>query len=373
MMKHFMIFMIFIAILLATSTAQAQDACPAGEMLVNGECGVTDINLLQAGWSKIEPGGETACAHGDPYAFWVRPGVTDNLFVFFEGGGGCWGAETCRDTGETFNGFYTSRIDGGPVYQDGILDLDNPENPFVDYTAVYVPVCTGDVHWGDKVADFGDGVVIHFKGFVNAQTALAWAYANVPEPDSIFLGSCSAGSPGSLMHAPYVIEHYPGVPVVQLGDSLSLLMTGPVNFQSLWGAHDRFAQWIPALAEMEPLDWTMARQYIAVANYYPDYTFAQINTVRDEVQVFFTFPDGSGDADDWTPLLEAHLAEIQANAPNYRSFTPGGDVHCVTPRQTFYTYAIDGVRLVDWVADLAVGKEVESLHCEDCARAETSN
>jgi hypothetical protein len=251
-----------------------------------------------------------------------------------------------------------------------MLDMNNAENPFKDYTTLYVPVCTGDIHWGDNVHTYDEEVTINFKGFVNASTALEWAYENVPDPDSVFVTGCSAGSTGSIMHTPYIIEQYPDTPVYQFGDSLSLLFTEPVDLQSDWHAHDNFSAWIPELAEMPPTEWTMARHYIATANYYSDYTFSQFNTVRDEVQVFFTFPDGSGDADDWTTLLEAHLADIQANAPNYRSYTAGGELHCITPRNSFYTYAIDGVRLRDWVADIANGQDVESLHCADCTRAE---
>lgn len=108
----------------------------------------------------------------------------------------------------------------------------------------------------------------------------------------------------------------------------------------------------------------------AIANYYPDYTFSQFNTVRDEVQVFFTYPDGSGSAEDWAKLLDAHLAVLKSDAPNYRAFTPGGDLHCVTPRAEFYTYAIDGVRFRDWVTDMAAGKDVPTLYCTECAEAE---
>ena len=28
-------------------------------------------------WQKIEPGGETLCAHGTPYAFWTHEGTSD--------------------------------------------------------------------------------------------------------------------------------------------------------------------------------------------------------------------------------------------------------------------------------------------------------
>jgi len=54
---------------------------------------------------------------------------------------------------------------------------------------------------------------------------------------------------------------------------------------------------------------------------------------------------------------------LEADAPNYRAFTPGGDLHWVTPRAEFYTYAINVMRFRDWVADIAAGKDVLTLHC----------
>lgn len=361
------------------SSAQGVN-CPAGEMRVNGDCGTAALSTLEDGWNKIDPGGETMCAHRTDFSYFVRPGETDNLLIFMQGGGGCWNADTCRDSGVNFNGFYSSRVtaENNPANRrSGILNLDDPENPFGDYTAIYIPVCTGDVHWGNNTVIYPDedegDVTMEFKGYVNTSSALEWVYDNITAPDSIFVTGCSAGSVGSILHTPYLIEHYPDVPVVQFGDSLSLLFNRPVDLQTdYWRAHDNFPQWIPELAEMEALDWTMARFYTAVANYYPDYIFSQFNSIRDHVQVFFTFPAGDGRAEDWSELLNQHLEEIQANTQNYRSFTSGGDLHCVTPGNTFYTYAINGIRLVDWVANLAKGIEVESLHCGDnCARAET--
>lgn len=367
--------LLILQIAISPQPSHAND-CPTGQVLLNGTCSEAAFSNLNAGWNKIEPGGETACAHSTPYAYWVRPGTSNQLMVYFEGGGGCWDADTCRDTGEEFNGFYDSAIteNDNPRYSGGVLDFENPENPFADYTTLYIPVCTGDVHWGDNIhtyedADEGD-VTIHFKGYVNAATALEWAYQNITLPDSVFVTGCSAGSAGSIYHVPYIIEQYPNVPVYQLGDSLSLLFTEPVNLQTDWHAHDNFPAWISTLAEMQPEEWTMANHYSAVANHYPDYTFAQFNSIRDRVQVFYTYPDGSGDGDDWAALLDAHLSEVQASAPNYRSYTPGGTLHCITPRDSFYDYAINGVRFRNWVADLASGKPVESLYCDDCATAE---
>lgn len=338
-----------------------------------GSLGMSSIVLAQPQvtlWDKIEPGGATVCAHGTPYAFWAHEGAGDKLLIYFQGGGGCWNADTCRETGEDFNGFYNAYItdSDAPYHNGGVLDLNRPENPFRDYSIVYIPVCTGDVHWGANTHTFTDAeegdVTIHFNGFVNASAALEWAYQRFPEPESVFVSGCSAGSVGSIVHAPYIIEHYKDTPVYQLGDSLSLLFTGPVDLQSDWHAHDNDAKWIPALAAMQPLDWTMAKYYQAIADYYPDYAFTQYNSIRDSVQVFFAYPDGSGDGADWEELLETHLASI--TAPNYHALTAGGTLHCLTPRPQFYTYAIDGVPVRDWVDALANGQPIESLHCRNC-------
>lgn len=348
--------------------------CLDGEMLINGICGDGTVDSLEAGWNMIEPRGETTCAHDTDYAYWVHPGTSGNLMIYFEGGGGCWSADTCRQ-GTT--GYYDSDVTfrDSPERSNGVLDMANPLNPFADYTTVFIPVCTGDVHWGDAVTTFEDDeegdVTINFKGFVNATSALTWAYANVTDPESIFMTGCSAGSPGSLLHAPYVIDHYPDVPVYQFGDSLSLLFNRAVNLQEDWHAHDNFPDWIPELADMQPEEWTMARHYIATANYYSQHRFGQYNTVRDSVQVFYSFPNGDGTATDWTALLNAHLSEIETNTENYYSFTAGGDLHCITPRQSFYTYANDGVPLVDWLRDFATGNIVTSLYCQDCDDPET--
>ena len=38
-----------------------------------------------------------------------------------------------------------------PAAGGGLLDLERADNPFRDYSVVFIPVCTGDVHIGDNV------------------------------------------------------------------------------------------------------------------------------------------------------------------------------------------------------------------------------
>lgn len=113
---------------------------------------------------------------------------------------------------------------------------NHPENPFRDHTFVFIPYCTGDVHWGNNVQTYRDRpgreIVIHHKGFVNASTALRWVYVRFPSPRSVFITGCSAGSVGSIAFAPYVIQQYPNARVAQLGDSLAFVFHRPVNLHT---------------------------------------------------------------------------------------------------------------------------------------------
>jgi hypothetical protein len=109
-------------------------------------------------WAEIDPADEypdftyngltpscAACPNCDPkFVFYVKGGTTNNLVVYFQGGGACW---------DTMNCLYvpTYYEDVPPLYMFantagmGIFDTENPMNPFKDWTFVYIPYCTGAV------------------------------------------------------------------------------------------------------------------------------------------------------------------------------------------------------------------------------------
>ena len=55
-------------------------------------------------------------------------------------------------------------------WRAGISDFQNAENPFADWYQVFIPYCTGDVHWGNNtetyVPEMGDPITIHHRGKV---------------------------------------------------------------------------------------------------------------------------------------------------------------------------------------------------------------
>ena len=186
-------------------------------------------------WQRVEPGGDTRCARGDPYAYWLRRGDPKKLVVFFQGGGGCFSEQTCVE-GSTW---FDDRVDAedDPAYQSGMLALDDPANPFRNWSFLYIPSCTGDVHTGDARVDYGS-VVVEQRGWQNAHAALEHAFDEF-DPDAVLVTGCSAGSVGSAWHAEDVIRAWPDARVAQVGDSLAYLFHRPIRLTD-WGTNKHF-------------------------------------------------------------------------------------------------------------------------------------
>jgi Pectinacetylesterase len=317
---------------------------------------------VAAGWQRVEPGGGTRCGRGGRFAFWARMGAPDRLLVFFEGGGGCWDYGSCRPG----SGFFDDRVDGSdhPSLRAGVLDLDDPRNPFRGWSVLFVPSCTGDVYAGDAVRTYrsGDGraVTVHHRGHVNATAALEWVFRRVPAPRRVFVTGCSAGSVGSILHAPRILRQYPRARVAQLGDSLGFVFSRPTDLRELWGADRRLPGWVPGVRAIPRARFTMAAFYRAVAAHYPGASFAQVNFADDAVQRRY-YEAGGGAPEGFGRALRGSLAAIRAGSPNFRSCLLEGSAHCALPSPAFYSLASGGVGLRGWVADQAAGERVRDL------------
>jgi hypothetical protein len=322
---------------------------------------------LAAGWTKIEPGGDTTCSQGTPYYYWVHPGTVNRLVVYFSGGGACWNDFTCSNPASYYND--TADDSGDPDQAAGIFDLDNPDNPFKDWFFVFIPYCTADIHWGDNTQTYtigGEETTVYHKGFVNVSTVLDWIETNFEEPEKIFVSGCSAGSYGSAMGAPYIHELYPDAPLYQLGDAGAGVITDDFFASGFpnWGAVANIPDWIPAL-DIPWTEITMAKWYIALANYYSEDRWSQYNTAHDVDQVFFYGAMG-GTAADWSDLMLASIQEIQTSASAFHAYTAPGEIHCITGDDIFYTREVEGVKFHEWVDDMVNDQPWDDVMCTDC-------
>ncbi len=312
-----------------------------------------DSTQAPAGWQEIRPGGAAVCSDGSPWRFFVAQGAADKVIINFQGGGACWDAATCNPESRLYTRSLQIRdLQAG----QGVFNRNNSENPFRDWTHVFVPYCTADLHWGNNTARY-TGLTIQHKGAVNARQAVLWVFNNIPNPQNVMVTGCSAGGYGSIMWAPYFMRRYPAANVVQLGDAA--VGVAPESFfpiaSAAWGTQGALPGWIGSL---DPTKMGSNELYQAFARAYPNRSFAQYSTLLDDVQIFFYSlirgqPRPTPEiAQQWVQGALANLASIKQTAPNFYSYLAPGAQHCIIWRPEFYTTKVGDVTFADWVRKL---------------------
>jgi hypothetical protein len=110
-------------------------------------------------------------------------------------------------------------------------------NPFRNYTFVYIPYCTGDLHQGNRVDPTTGLQFVGHQNFVLDAQALHQVF---PNPPAVVLGGRSAGGDGAFFNYRALRGIYtnPLMPVTVISDSGLPLWTGtpanPLDPNSLW-------------------------------------------------------------------------------------------------------------------------------------------
>jgi len=343
----------------------------------------------QNGWVQIAPEPtrldgrlfEATCSHAagtDPaYRFWFRRGTADGLVVFFDGGGACWDDVTCaiprrREADRDDDGFYKAELipTDDPNRFGGIFDLDDPRNPVRDWSIVYVPYCTGDVHSGSNTArysdpDTGESYTIEHRGADNFRVVLNWLKHNFAQPGQILVAGSSAGAYGASTHYARIRAAYPRGRALMLGDAGQGVMTQAFLDQ-------RNASWRFVLPrEVFARNTTLTPEIDVVgrlAERYPRDRFAQYTTAHDITQSSFYALMGAENAClAWTANMTSALAERQHEG-NFRSYLASGETHAILRTPRFYTEQSGGAPLADWLAAAlsANGAGWQNRACENC-------
>lgn len=323
-------------------------------------------------WVEIETGGDTICSRGTDYSFFVRGGVSERLIIDFRGGGACWDELTCL-AGKAFD-LFSAEVDDFEGWRDavgergfgGIYDDTSPEYPFADWTLVHVPYCTGDIHWGDNVADYGDFELNH-KGFVNAQAVLSWVYEKYPSPEHVLVTGCSAGAYGAILHSAYIAEQYPEATLRTLSDSGAGIITQTFFEDSFpnWKALDNLPPDVERL-DKPITELTAEDLYAGVSTKYPQHRFAHYSTNYDADQTFY-FSAMGGQAREWPGLMRQRMQAIHADADNFAYYIAPGPVHCITPYDFMFERK-GQTPFITWLEDFVYGDAApEPYACEGAA------
>ena len=322
----------------------------------------------QSSWEPFGVGSETTCADGSDVGFLERRADPRKVVLYFEGGGACFSTATCGfDSPE--KSYLSSSEATADLMADrgGIFDRTNAENPLAEYSFVYVPYCTGDVHLGTRTASYDDRLTVEHKGYLNASAALDHLLASYPDMTDLVVTGVSAGSIPTPLFAGLAADAVPDARIVTLGDGSGAYPDEPALnafIGSLWGTAAIIPDW-PVTDGITLREWSIPGLYRYAGLHAPAVTFARFDYAYDEAQVFYAGLVGVG-ADELLTLIDRNESEIEAAGVELASYTAAGTDHTILWRDELYELEVEGVRLIDWVADLVRGDTPPDVRCGDC-------
>ncbi len=317
-----------------------------------GEYTPVESSDVGDGWTKhtFDPDGGDGpiCIAGTPYSVFTRAGNPSKLLIFEQGGGACW------------QDFYQCNIlsedQEPPAARAGIWDFDSNENPFRDYSIVYMPYCDGSVFIGDnEVVDpaFPAGDVRYHRGLRNQSAGMDVARATFPHARKITVAGSSAGGVGAAGLAPFLVRFLYGnhVRLTVFNDA------GPItaNLDDTVAVEARaedwqFGQFYPgSCTECSDMGQSTALVGWRLDN---DSTIREAYYQTDADQTNRFFLGLLGDQPAFRELIVSEHGALNAAHPNrYKRFIVADDIsHTALQLPLFYEQEANGVRLNEWAA-----------------------
>ncbi|MEE4277739.1 MAG: pectin acetylesterase-family hydrolase [Halieaceae bacterium] len=319
----------------------------------------------QDDWSTIEAPAPARCSDGSAFRYHLRQADPERLMIFFNGGGACWDASTCDPAGKpTYRLTSAAGSGNDPREYGGAFDLDNPSNPFRDWSQVFVSYCTGDVHLGDSTARYeredGSTFAVEHRGRANADAVLATIFERFA-PKKIFVAGGSAGAIASPVYAAVIAAHYPDAEVIQFGGGAAGYRLPPPT--ALW---ERWNTITALPAEVDGAAYSadtlgIFELYELAARAQPTLRLHSLDHAYDAVQERFMGLLGA--PGDLLLGLNANVRELRERVPAYRSYIGPGEFHTILRYDELYTLESDGLPAVDWIRAVSEGRDPGNVHC----------
>jgi hypothetical protein len=321
-------------------------------------------------WKKVLPGGDCECADGSEFAFWERRADPTRVVFFLDGAGTCTDATTCAFTGLGNPGEenYDWSIYGeDPASEDGIFDFARADNPFLEYSFIFVPSCTGDIHLGDVTREYSPELTVEHNGFVNGTTALGYLAEHYPDAAQVVVVGKTAGSIAAPVYGGLAADLLRDAQVTVLGAQSGHIPDDPdlnAEIGELWGAYDTMPEW-EVNDGLTARDWGPTRFWIQAGLHDPDLMLARFDYAYDREAA-----EGAKERG-WDPsklldVIDANEAAIEKAGVVLHSYTAAGDGHGIFEYERFYEIEVNGVKLVDWVSTLIEGEWLDDVHCQNC-------
>jgi len=314
----------------------------------------------------------TLCGDGSPFAFQLRLAPEgeplDRVLIGMQGGGVCVFEADCAGVWENSPGLFESLTDEPPT--TGIMSNDPEDNPFANWTKVYLPYCNQDVFTGGGVTQPFDGFTVERYGAINVRAAveyvrnLLWGMLDAEggdgyRPDQIIaaFGGWSAGGFGTLYNYHWMLDDlqwpntaaFPDAALaLDSGGVLSVRTLGSV-LRSSWEALPFFPPYCFAgdCAVGPDLYAATAPRLKAV----PNQQFLILTNQNDATQVSTTFFENTPD---WINAERASVCDTRdLNGIHYYMTSVVDSVHVVS-LGPLYSGSVEGAVMSQWLWDAVV-------------------
>jgi hypothetical protein len=312
-----------------------------------GAAAATPTAIADHEWKKVVPGGDCACADGSEFAVWERRADPTRVVLFLDGGGACYDAETCAFTrlGAGGEANYDWSIYGeDPSQEHGIFDFTRADNPFDDYSFIYVPSCTGDAHLGDVTRKYSPRLTVEHKGYVNGTAALGYLAESYPHAAQVVVVGKSVGSIAAPIYGGVASDLLPDAQITVFGGQSGHIPDDPdLNaeiFGQRWGAYANMPDW-EVNHGLTARDWGAPRFWIQAGLHDPDIVLARFDYAYDQEAA------GGGqvtgvDPSDQLAVIDANEAAIEDTGVVLHSYTAPGNGHGIFEWPRFYEIEVNG-------------------------------
>ena len=317
-------------------------------------------------WTWV-PFPQTQCRSGSPAGISVNlNSASKRVMIYLEGGGACFDSQTC--------GANPDAVGNQNPAGAGVWNRTRAENPVKDWSYVYVPYCTGDVHMGAKDSQVeGVNGTQHFAGRTNLKAFMERVVPTFSGAEQVLLTGVSAGGFGAASNAAFVQWAFGDVPVTMIDDSgptfssefLPKCLTD--KYVKYWGLENSILDDCGKACSANEDYSTQFLEY--TADQAEGRASGLIESDQDSIiRGFYGIGTNNG-ADDCQGILlftSMSALEFLAGLMDYRervkkyplfsTFYPSSTQHTWLGGDGFYTGTAGDVKLVDWFTGIIEGK-----------------
>lgn len=336
------------------------------------QCGPGNVDVMPARgeWTQIILDRDkwgTVCGDGTDYAIQVRLAPEgyplDRIMVALQGGGVCLFEDDCRSRKASSPNLFNAQ-DDLPIGA-GIAG-DSPDNPFANWTKVYLPYCNQDVFIGGGVDEVFSDFSVPRYGAVNLRAGMQvardilWKQMDDEggsgfRPDQLIalFGGFSAGGYGTIYNYHWMLDDLQWPRTSAFPDAGGALDNGSaagvrgLGFIKIpvWGAKPYLPPYCfsgdcavgPVIYEtISPRLKQVPEQQMLVLSNQKDNTQQRDAFFSDEAHWINTMREAYCDTKD-LPGIQWYLTSDSVNS-----------VHVVSVRDEFFYGDVAGERMVDW-------------------------